>query len=127
MVLVHGAGEEAVLPQMPAAPVQPVDVLRVQKMGPAEGLCKRRLVFGHPHHMNMIGHQAVAVNPESKAQRLSVQQFEIDMPVIIDKKHVRFIVAPLRDMMGSARNNYSCNSRHSDRLPEFPKRVNNKW
>ena len=101
---------------MPAAPVQPVNVLGVQKMRPAKGLAKCGIVPGNADHMNMVGHQAKAVHPEPDTLRLPVQQFEIDAPVVIDEEHVLPVIAPLRNMMRRAWDDDTCNSGHADRI-----------
>jgi len=48
----------------------------------------------------MIGHQAIPVYPKPVPLALGVQEFQVDAFIVINEKHVLFIVAPLRHMVG---------------------------
>jgi len=59
MHLVHRAGVEPILPQVAAATVKAVDVLRVEIMRATHGLRQRILGVREGNQMDVVGHQAV--------------------------------------------------------------------
>jgi len=57
--LLHRTGVEAVLPEMPAASMQPVQVLRVLEVRAPHRLGERLLPRRHDEEVHVVGHQAV--------------------------------------------------------------------
>jgi hypothetical protein len=84
---------------MAAAPVEAVDILRVAKVGPADGLGQRLLLVGNRHQMNVVGHQAVGEDLQAVLLGLLLQKLQVHPPVVIHKEHVLAVVPALCDMM----------------------------
>jgi hypothetical protein len=99
MRIVHGIGVKAILPEMAAASVQAVDVLRVNPMcsadRPGEGIGSSR----DGDEMDVIVHQAVAEDGDAVAGALVGEELQVGAAVVIDEEDVLAIVAPLREMM----------------------------
>jgi hypothetical protein len=62
--------------------------------------------------VNVICHQAVAVNCHFELLRLFPEQAQKNDPVVIDEENILFVITALGDMVGYPRNNNSCYSRH---------------
>lgn len=64
--------------------------------------------------MDVIGHKTETVDDQAEFARLFFEQVEKFYPVIIDKKHILLIIAPLSYVMGHVRYYNSCSSRHEN-------------
>ena len=110
---------------MAAAVMHAIDVLGVQKMGAPQGLRESILRCRGANDMHMIGHQAIPVDTQSILRPLRAQQFQVNIAVVIYKKDILFIVAPLGDVMRYLRDHYACCSGHEAILSNFRSHVNN--
>jgi len=86
MLLVKRARVESALPEMPAALVKPVDVLRVSKVRSPHGLGQRVLGLRYPDNVNVIAHQTIADDVQAVFAGLIGEQLQIYKPIIIDKE-----------------------------------------
>ena len=98
MRLVQRARIESPLPEMSAALVKPVDVLRVAEVRSAYGLGQRILGLWYRYNMDVIAHEAIADDVQAVLPGLIAEQLQIYMPIIIDKEYILTIISPLRDM-----------------------------
>ena len=57
--------------------------------------------------MHMIGHQAIPLYAKPVPLALGMQEFQVDAFIVINEKHVLFIVPPLRHMVGYLGNYYA--------------------
>jgi hypothetical protein len=124
MRFVERAGEEAVLPQVPTAAVHAIDVLRVAEMRAADRLRQGLFAARRGDEMNVVRHEAVAVNPKADSLRLLGQQVKIDAIVVFHKEDSLTIIAPLRYVMRAIRYDHSCKSRHAPSLSSTLTEIN---
>jgi hypothetical protein len=87
--------------------METVDILRVPKAGPADGLGERLLRVWDRHQMDMVGHQAVSQDLQAVLLGLLLQQLQIHLPVLVREEHVLAVIPALCDMMGTAHGNGS--------------------
>ena len=93
-----------------------VDVLCIAKVSTADGLSKRLCCLGNSDKMNMICHQTITQYIKTMTGRFLIKKFQINTAVVINKKDILLIVAPLSNMMRQRRHCYSRKSRHSSIL-----------
>lgn len=86
---------------MPAAIVHTINVLRVAKCRPADGVCQRGLLARYRYKMDVIGHKTICKNLEAIFVGLLLEQPKKDTAVVIDKENILTIIPSLRDMMGA--------------------------
>ena len=79
-----------------------VDILRVAKVRPADGLCQRILLVRDSDDMDMIAHQAIAGQLQRVFVRLLFQKLQIHPAIIIHEEQIPAVVPALRDMMGES-------------------------
>jgi len=58
--------------------------------------------------MDVVRHQAVAVDCHFELLRLFPEQAQENNPVVVNKEHILFVITALGDMVGYPRNNNSC-------------------
>ena len=126
MPLVKGTGKEAILPQVTAPSVQPIDRLRVTIMRTTHGTGKRIIIPGGGEEMDVIGHQAVAVNVQAVFPRLLKQDAKVEMTIIGGEEDVLSIVAALSYVMRQTGNDDTGNPRHGSILAP-PAQASSKW
>jgi len=107
MHLVQRTGEEAILPEVAAAPVETIDVLRIQLIGAFQSVGQRVRAGRCNDKMDVIGHQAVALHCQIKTRRRLGQKRQECTTVVIDEKDVLAVVAPLRHVVGTVFDYYS--------------------
>jgi hypothetical protein len=90
---------EAVLPEMPQPPMQPVDILRVHQVRPAQRFRQRRLLLRRHQKMDMIGHQTVRRDRQPIALRDLFQIRQIDPVIRLHKEDILPVITPLGHMM----------------------------
>ena len=76
--------------------------------------------------MDVVAHQAVRQDIQAAGVAFLSQQAQVKPPVVINEEHILPVVAPLRDVMSTARNDNACDSRHRKKLPSRPDRVKKK-
>ena len=109
---------------MPAAAVQAVYVLCVQKVSPADGPGQRLFARGHPDQVHVVGHQAIAEQPHAPPCGLLPEDPQINAAVVIDEEDVLAVVAALGDVVRHPRNNDSGGPWHDPTLTPPACRVN---
>jgi hypothetical protein len=77
-----------------------IDVLRITKVRPADGLGQSVLCVRDRDQVNVIAHQAITHHFQALFVHLLFQQLQINAAVVIHKEHILAVVAALRDMMG---------------------------
>ena len=126
MLVVQRAREEPILPQMPAPPVQPVDVPRVVKVRATDGLGQRIPLARRGHQVDVIAHQAIAFHPQAEPLGLLAEQRQIDPPVLFGEKDALPVVAALRDVMRTTRYDHSGFTRHAAIIRHRPPKSTEK-
>ncbi|MHC4678022.1 MAG: hypothetical protein ACYTEK_04925 [Planctomycetota bacterium] len=58
--------------------------------------------------MDMIGHQAIAIDLKTALLRVLFEQFKVEEAVVIDEEYILTVVAALDNMVSDAGNNDSC-------------------
>ena len=99
MPLIERAGVETPLPQMAAATMKAIDILRVAKMRSADGFCKRILGVRDRDDMDVIAHQTIADKFKGVLVRLLFQKLQVYPAVIVHEEYGVAIIAALRYMM----------------------------
>ena len=99
MLLAQWAGIKPVLPEMPRAPVHPVDVLRVDQVRSADGFGERIFAPGPGDDMDVVGHEAIAQYLKSEFCRLFAQQSQVHSAVVVNEEYVLAVVAAMGDMV----------------------------
>ena len=120
-------GVKAPQPQAPAPAMEPVDVLRIDKMRPPHGQVQRVLPRGRRDEMDVVRHQAVSQHPHPVLLALLAQQPQVRDTVPIHKEHVVAVIPPLRDRMRQPRYDDARLSSHATRILELEGKVNNRW
>ena len=92
-----------VLPQMPATAVQPVEVLRVQKVRPPHGPGQGFLRMGRGHQADVVGHQAVGMHLPISFLAGFGQGLDEILPVHIVQGYVLPPVTAAHDVVNGAR------------------------
>ena len=77
------------------------------------------------HRMDMVGHQAIALDRQLVLVHLLEQQPEVRITIISNEEHVLAIVSPLRDVMRAIRYDDPGNPWHARILHPFESPV--KW
>jgi len=126
MPFIQSAGIKPPLPKMPAASVHTIDILRVAKGRPANGIRQRGLLVRYCDKMNVVGHKTICKNLHSILIALLFEQLKKYIAVVIDKENILAIIAPLSDMMRTINCDYSGYSWHSVILSHIIKKVNQK-
>ena len=116
MMIVQGAREKSVLPEMPAASVETVDVLRVDQVRAADGAGERILVGGRGDQVDVVRHEAIAGDDEAELFRLLFQDGEVTAAIVVDEKSILAVVPTLRDVMRNPRDDDSGDARHERRV-----------
>ena len=107
VTFIERAGIEPALPEVAGAAMEAVDVLRITKVRPADGLGERVFLMRRGEDMDMITHQAIAEQFEPVLVRLLFEELQIHPPIIIDEEDILAVVASLGDMMGTSGRNCS--------------------
>ena len=79
-----------------------------------EHLLQSFLRRGNRNKVHMVGHQTVSENFHAVIFRVRLQPVQINLPVVIGKKHVLAAVAALRDMVRHVCKNISGKSGHAE-------------
>jgi hypothetical protein len=108
MPVIKGTRIKPALPQMPAAPVKTVYVLRIHQMRPPYRLGQRIPIARYPYQMDMIAHKAVTNDSQPITARLLLKNLKIHRAIIINKEHILPIVTALRNVMGNINDNCPC-------------------
>ena len=111
--MIERAREEAILPEVAAAAMEPIDRPRVAPMRAAQRQRERGRRCGNGHHMHVIGHQAIRENFQVMAMRFLFEQLQVQPVVIVGEEHRLAIVAALGHMMGHAWNDDTGNAGHA--------------
>ena len=110
--LVQRTRVEPALPEMPQAPVQPVDILRIHQMGSAQRFGERILGLRRRHQVNVVRHQALGRNREAVPRGAVLEIKQVDATVVRDPKHILPVVPALGHMMRHTRYHKSRLSSH---------------
>lgn len=108
--------EVSSLPEMALPFMGTVQALRVAQVQAPE--CKMQRVPGrrNQHQMNVIRHQAVGQNVDPVLGGVLAQPGQVDPVISVREKHTAASVAALSYVMGNARENVSCDTRHGRKL-----------
>ena len=104
---------ETVLPEVPAAGVQAVDLLRVEPVRASDGLCERVAAARRGDQVDVVGHQAVTIDRQAEPRGLVGQDLKVAGAVVVDKEHVLAVITALGDVMRTTRDDDPFDSRHS--------------
>ena len=77
MIAAQCTRKEAVLPQVSAAAVEPVESLGVSRVRSLDRSCQCVSLLGHGHQVDVIRHQAVAENPRAIPSAVFAENFRI--------------------------------------------------
>ena len=94
-----------------------VDRLGVPEVGPAEALGQRLLAGRDGDQVDVVAHQAVGEDVQAVDSAFLDEQAEVELAVVIDEEDILAVVAPLHDVMRTARYDDACDSRHGGMLP----------
>ena len=106
------AGVEAVLPEVSAAAVEPVETHGVVPVGLSEGFGEGVRVVRDGDHVDMICHQAVAQDGEPELLTLLAERLEVELSVFVGEEYVLAVVAPLGDVVWNGLHHHARLSRH---------------
>ena len=95
-----------------------IDIAGVIEVRAAHGGGQCGFVFGNGNKVDVIGHEAVAVNAQSVCFAFLFQKLQVHAVVVVGKKHILPVVASLRDMMINAGHDDSCVSGHGFMIAE---------
>lgn len=123
---VQRTGEISILPQMPAPTVHAVDVLGIQKIGPAHELGQRVRPERRGDQVDMVGHQAIAVDSHAEPLRLLFEQLQENDAILVNEKYILLVITPLGNVVGQARYNDSGDPWHDIKSTEYLASVKNK-
>jgi hypothetical protein len=126
VIRVQRTGEISVLPQMPAPAVHAVDILGIEKIGPAQGFGQRIFPLRRGDQVDMVGHQAIAVDSDPKLLRLLFEQLQENDPILVHEEYVLLVVTPLGNVVGQARYDDSGDPWHNSKSTEYEAPVKNK-
>jgi hypothetical protein len=110
--LIERTREEAILPQVAGlalADMKPAGIVVVRS---PEAFRQRIVPFRDGYQVNMVGHEAVAEDPQPGTLCMIAEQPEIDLSIGIAKKHVLPLIATLRNVMRPARQHDARSSSH---------------
>jgi hypothetical protein len=74
----------------------------------------------YPWRRRLVAHQAVGEDFQAVVAAFLDEQAEVELAVVIDEKDILAVVAPLRDVMRTARYDDACDSRHVANAPARP-------
>ena len=123
MGLVHGAGEETVLPDVPrlaAAQIQPTRVIHV---GSAQALGQRSFSRRNRNHVDVVTHQTIAHHSDRATAAVVREQLEVQAAALVIEKDGLAAVAALRDVMAKAGNHRARHSCHDEFLVDSARQV----
>ena len=96
------------MPEVAAALVEAVDVLRVAEVRAAYGVGQGIFGLRGRDDVNVIGHETIAGDVQAVFDGLVGEQLKIYMPIIIDKEYILTIISSLSDMMSTPGHNCPC-------------------
>src|ERR1039457_3702106 len=114
--IVHGAGEEAVLPHMAGFTAPQVQPPRVVHVRPAQALSQRGLRGRNGDQMNMVPHEAIADDTYPASAGVGGQPMEGQGVIGVFEEDALAAVAALRDVMPAARDNDAGDACHGEYL-----------
>lgn len=82
VLIVERAGEEPVLPEMPAALFRPVERKGIFGMNAAQGAGEGILALGDGHQVNVIRHEAVAEDARAVTGGMAAEQAEVAVSIL---------------------------------------------
>ena len=113
---VKRGGEEATLPEVTAAAVEPVDGLGVLPVRPADGVLEAIRVGGDDDEVDVVGHQAPGDDADPVQGRLLGEELEIEVAVVVGEEDVLAVVASpvlgLGDVVGESREDDASGTSH---------------
>ena len=128
VVLVQGARVEPILPQVSATTVEPVDILGIELADTLHRPRQRLLESRRADEVDMVGHQAVAIEREREPLASFPKKLQKQASVVIDEENVLMVVTPLRNMVRATRNDNTRHPRHGHSIPLAPSaRQGRKW
>ncbi len=101
-----------------------VDVLRVEKVRPSDGIGQGVFIPRYRDDVDVIGHQAIALDRKAEPIGLRLEQFEIEPAVVVGEKDVLTVVAALCDVVRQTGKHNPGESRHRLNLTKLSPRVN---
>ena len=118
MIVVQRAREEAALPQVAGTGMELVDVLRIGEVGTSDGFREGVLLLRRGDDVDVVGHEAVAVNSEAVLCGGAFEKAEVGAAVVVNEEDVLLVVPALGDVVRAAGDNDSCGTRHGCTLHE---------
>jgi hypothetical protein len=89
-----------------------IEPLGIGEVRSAYSLSQYALALWHDHEMDVIGHQAVSDYPKPALGGLMLQYLQVGDAIRVNEEDFLPIVPALGDVMGQARENDACDSRH---------------
>ena len=126
MHFIQSAGIKPVLPKVPTALVQAIDILAISKMRTAYRLRQRILRSRRTHKVNVVGHEAIAQYAKAEALAVVTEEFEIRTTVVVNEENILAVVAALNHMVRLSRYDNSGYARHTENLHHAGRYVNNR-
>ena len=126
MGFIHGAGEEPILPEMPAAVVETIENLRVTEVGSSNGFLETVCLFRYGHDVDVVGHKAVANDVQSMSTAFFFQESQVGGSVQVGEEYILLVIAPLSNVMRFPGYYDSCCACHGLTLLDMPAGVNNQ-
>jgi hypothetical protein len=91
-----------------------VQILAVAALRLAKGNGQRIGPLGYNNQMQVVGHQAIADNPDSAAEQLILQQLQVVQAILASKKDVAAVDPALGDVARDSRHHAPGLSGHSN-------------
>ena len=90
---------EPILPEMAASFVHSVYVLGVDEICSADGFGERGFCVRDADDVDVVGHEAIALDLEAVFLRLLAEKFAVDVAVVVDEEYILAVVAALSDVV----------------------------
>ena len=123
MRLIHHRGIEAVLPEVPRRVPAGIRAMGIAAVRLSQTARQGILAFRHHDQVHVVGHQAVADQPEARWFAILRDQAEIGDPIAVAAKHVLPVVAALRDVMRQPDSHHPRQSGHDIWWPALTVRL----
>ena len=108
----YGVPRLQALPQVPSPTLAEVHTPRVASVCFSDAPSEAILRIGHGDQMDVVGHQAVGPDFDAASPAPLGHKSEIRPVVVLAEEGLLSAISPLRHVMGVARHNDTCDSRH---------------
>jgi hypothetical protein len=123
MHFIEATGKKPVLPKVPTAPVQAIDILAISKVRTANRLRQRILRARRAHQVDVVGHEAIAQYAKAEPRAVVTEEFEVSTTVVVNEENILAVVAALNHMVRPTRYDDSSYARHTEDLHHVSEKV----